>query len=399
MSQRDENILDVVVVGAGIQGAGVAQAAVAEGWSTLVLEKAEKPACGTSSKSSKLIHGGLRYLETMQFKLVRDCLKEKKRLCELAPDLVKPARFIIPVYSHFQRAPIWIQLGLYLYKLLGWPSLNPVRGKCSKQSWGEHVSLEKDGLQAVFEYEDAQTDDASLTEAVLASAKSLGAAVRFDVQISAITKTASSGKTIYALALNNGEQIFTRSIVNATGPWVNKFAQLFEDCRVPAMQVDLVQGAHIVLNRPALSCCYYVESPDDGRAMFVLPWKGKIMVGTTESHFEGEPEDCAATPEEVSYLLKAFNRYFPALHAEHADIVEQFAGLRVLPVADSSENKRSRDTVLVCSDSMPGYLAIYGGKLTAYRSSAEKVISRLARHLPKKAKIADTRELHLVAVR
>lgn len=382
---------DVVVLGAGIQGAGVAQAAAAKGWRVLVIEKQGEAALGTSSKSSKLIHGGLRYLETLQLKLVRECLQEKQLLCKIAPELVKPARFIIPVYDNYQRSPFWIQLGLNLYNLLGWP-LKTVRGRYPKSAWGEHKQLRQQGLRAIFEYEDAQTDDAALTRAVLDSAQRLTTKVRFNCGVRAIDFQVQGG---FHLQLHNGELIKTRALVNATGPWVNITAQLIQGVQAPTLPIEFVQGSHIVLRREAPACCYYLESPADGRAMFVLPWKGFTMVGTTEVSFNGEPEECRATEAEIKYLLQAYNHYFPDLQASTADIVEKFAGLRVLPLAESSKNKRSRDTIFLGSESVPGYLAVYGGKLTAWRKSAEKVIQLLAEHLPATESDGDTSQFRL----
>lgn len=387
----EEQVWDIVVCGAGIQGAGVAQAAAAEGWSALLLEKAGSPAQGTSCKSSKLIHGGLRYLETLQIKLVRECLEEKALLCTLAPSLVKPARFIVPVYQEWRRGPFWIHLGLRLYGLLGWPGLNPVRGKYPQSAWSEHAMLKTEGLQAIFEYQDAQTDDAALTEAVVGSAISLGAQAEYGVEIASVTR--SEGH--FVVALKNGRQIFSRTLVNATGPWVAEFSKLFGNVKVPELAVELVQGSHIVLDRPALECCYYLESPDDGRAMFVLPWKGQIMVGTTELLYRGKPEDCYATEAEIEYMLRAFNFYFPDYSSTRKDISQAFAGLRVLPHSDTPENKRSRDTLFVDSAGLPGYLGIYGGKLTAYRMSAEKIVRKLRHFIPQRNKIADTKKLIL----
>lgn len=382
---------DVVVLGAGIQGAGVAQAAGAKGWRVLVIEKQGEAALGTSSKSSKLIHGGLRYLETLQLKLVRECLQEKQLLCKLAPDLIKPARFIVPVYRHYQRSPFWIQLGLNLYNLLGWPE-KTVRGRYPKSAWQEHSRLRQQGLCAIFEYEDAQTDDAALTRAVLESAQRLTSKVRFNCGIRAVEVQADGG---FHLHLQNGELIKTRALVNATGPWVNITAGLLQGAQAPTLPIELVQGSHIVLRREAPACCYYLESPADGRAMFVLPWKGVTLVGTTEVTFSGEPEDCRPTEAEVNYLLEAYNHYFPDLQANTTDILEKFAGLRVLPRAESSKNKRSRDTIFLTEESVPGYVAVYGGKLTAWRKSAGKVIKLLTPLLPETESDGDTSEIRL----
>lgn len=365
-----KNEYDLIVVGAGIQGAGVAQAAAANHLKTLLLEKHKGPAQETSSKSSKLIHGGLRYLETLQFSLVRECLQEKNTLLHVAPDLVKPARFIIPVYRSSKRSPIWIQLGLCLYQLLGYPG-TPVRGKYSQAEWQEHGPLQKKELRAIFEYQDAQTDDVELTNAVLRSAVSCGASIEYNCDIARVLFDATRKRFI--LFTQDGKRYVSRYLVNASGAWINEFAKCITPSP-PAESISLVRGSHIILNRDAPQCCYYLESPDDQRAVFVLPWYGKTMVGTTE-HEQASPESNPQPSEhEISYLLKSFNHYFPSLAAQHSDISAQFAGLRVLPLEGRSTNQKARDTRLAGDVRLPGYIAVVGGKLTAYRRTAEKVI-------------------------
>lgn len=385
---------DIAVIGAGIQGAGIAQAAAAQGWSVVVLEQYSEPALGTSSKSSKLIHGGLRYLETFQFGLVRECLREKSLLKTVAPSLVKKNRFVIPVYRTSRRSPFIIQVGLWLYRLLaGFSSDSEIR-RYSKSEWNEHPQLKKDELRGLFEYTDAQTDDRLLTQAVLRSAQSLGAMVLFDFEVDVIEKTGSG----FELQSKQGTRISAGFVVNAAGPWINTVAfrlKSVPEKSVPVFDIDLVQGSHIVIDKPALPCCYYFEAPKDGRAVFVLPWKGKTLVGTTEVIFTGDPAKCEPTSEEIEYLLNIYNHYFPAGAVDSASIIESFAGLRVLPRSRKNPNRRSRDTIICEADGFPGYVAVYGGKLTAYRATAEKVVRKLKRHLPHRAVRADTRKLML----
>lgn len=383
---------DIAVIGAGIQGAGIAQAAAAQGWSVVVLEQYSEPALGTSSKSSKLIHGGLRYLETFQLSLVQECLREKSLLRTVAPSLVKKSRFIIPVYRTSRRSPFIIQVGLWLYRLLaGFSGDSEVR-RYLKSEWNEHPQIKKSGLRGLFEYTDAQTDDRLLTQAVLRSAQSLGASVLFDFEVDGIKK-AESG---FDLQSKQGRRISAGFVVNAAGPWINTVAcRWAPDISVPVFDIDLVQGSHIIIDKPALPCCYYFEAPEDGRAVFVLPWKGKTMVGTTEVIFTGDPAMCEPTAEEIEYLLNIYNYYFPGEAVERASISESFAGLRVLPRSRKNPNRRSRDTIICEADDLPGYIAVYGGKLTAYRATAEKVVKKLKRQLPRRSVKADTRKLML----
>ena len=384
---------DVVVIGAGIQGAGVAQAAAAKGWSVAVLEQYGQAAMGTSSKSSKLIHGGLRYLETFQFGLVRECLREKKLLLNLAPGLVKKNRFVVPVYQFSQRSAFVIHLGLLLYRLIGGATVAPIK-RYPRAQWSRFPNLKKDKLVALLEYSDAQTDDQQLTEAVLRSAQTMGAQIEFNFELQEAHKTDNE----YILTSTNHQIIRAKFIVNAAGPWVNQVAARILSSTgktPPDMPMDLVQGAHIVINKPALEQCYYFESPDDRRAVFVLPWHGNILVGTTETLFTGDPAECAATDEEVQYLLNVFNTYFPSDAVDERAIQTKFAGLRVLPKNELNPNRRSRDTLYCHSDNFTHYLAVYGGKLTSYRATAEKVIKIIQPSLPVKKEKGNTRKLML----
>ena len=381
---------DVIVIGAGIQGAGVAQAAAANGWSTLVIEKHQKPACETSSKSSKLIHGGLRYLETAQVKLVYECLREQKFLLKAAPDIVEKKAFYIPVYQHSKR-PRWkIAAGLFIYSMLKGDFLVRDLELSAQLDAQQFKYLNRDQLVGICKYYDAQTNDRILTERVCESAKRHGADFEFGQTVKAIKYHNNQ----YSVYLNNQSEVHAKSIVNAGGPWVNYIADLIEPV-VPGIGVEWVQGVHIVVDRPAFGCCFYLESPQDHRAVFVLPWQGKTMVGTTERYYTGRPDKQVPHPDDVTYLLNVFNRYFPALMATQNDVLETFSGLRVLPKDMSSANERSRETSLLCSPGLPGYVGVYGGKLTAYRANAEKVINLIYPVLPQRISLVDTSTIPL----
>jgi len=358
-------VYDLVVVGAGIHGAGVAQAAAVKGYSVLVLEKREAAALETSSASSKLIHGGLRYLETAQFRLVYECLREQRLLLRNAPHLVRRQPFYIPVYSSSQRHPWWIYLGLNCYRLLaGWHKDSAVQSIPPEQ-WPQ-LGLRPENLRALFRYSDAQTDDRQLTCAVLQSAEKFGAQVRFNCAIVQAQKS-----DIYQLQLSDGSNVHCRSIVNAAGPWANNVADVLS---VPQQPVDWVQGTHVVLDQPSFSGCFYVEAPQDKRAVFVLPWKGKTLVGTTEVLLD--TPNAAPSQTEIDYLLTAYNHYFPQHPQAPQNIHKVFAGVRVLPKEHRNPNKRSRETIFV-RNSDKTYVGIYGGKLTSYRATAEKVVASL----------------------
>lgn len=394
---------DLVVVGAGIQGAGIAQAAAINGIKTLVLEQYEAPAMGTSSKSSKLIHGGLRYLETLSFSLVRECLVERKRLLDNAPHLVQTNRFYIPVYETSKRSWPVIYLGLWLYAWLAGDFLGKKIGKLSKSRWSELSALKKDGLLAVLYYEDAQTDDKLLTEAVMKSYQDLKGEVQYSQKVSRVHSDKQG--FIIETRLNQsdidesveaGLKVRAKNIINATGPWVNELASVF-DPKPKTMDVDLVQGTHIIIDRKVSQYCFYGESPDDGRAVFVLPWKDVSMVGTTEKLLTDGADSIGATLGEVEYLRHVVNYYFPEQNVLEENISGVFAGSRVLPVSQEDANKRSRETTVLRSSNSPGYFAVYGGKLTAYRATAEKVVAMLINErFPNKiGSIKNTRDLSL----
>lgn len=362
-------LYDVVVIGAGIHGAGIAQACALNGWRVKVLERNSQPGRETSSASSKLIHGGLRYLETLQLPLVYECLAERKRLLANAPSITHLAKFYIPVYKRSRRRPLWIFAGLGLYALLG--GLTPANRfrKLKPREWGS-LPIRQEGLVAVFQYYDGQTDDRQLTEAVLRSAQRLGAELSVDAEVRAL-----SARPQYLEVATQRETLQTRCLINAAGPWVNEVAKLLPQSA--QMPLDWVQGAHILLPRRAPDGCFYVEAPTDGRPMFVLPWQGQTLVGTTEHALSG-PE-ASPTEEEIDYLLQAYNRFFPEHACTRDAVIEVMAGVRVLPRNEKSANARHRETQLrEWREGGRLYLGIYGGKLTSYRAVAEKVSYRVA---------------------
>ncbi len=385
---------DVVVIGAGINGAGAAQAAAAAGYSVLVLEKNEI-AAGTSSKSSKLIHGGLRYLESAQFSLVRKSLKERAILCRIAPDLVKLKPFYIPIYKKTSRRPWQIRIGLSLYALLGNLHKKNLFKRISRKEMKKLDQLEQKNLQKVFRYNDGQTNDVKLTKAVMFSAKQLGAELIFPASVISITKN-DKGFSIVYKDDNKEYKIQTKVVINAAGPWVNELHKVVSP-EANSLEVDLVQGTHIILDAPAPSGIYYLEAADQ-RAVFVMPYEfnseEKTMVGTTEKLFQGKADDVKPTEEEINYLLAVYKSYFSSQTSQtDFNVIQQFAGLRVLPKDDGSMFSRPRDTILHWA--IPGLLTLYGGKLTAYRSTSELVIKKIIPVLGEGKRVAYTDQLAL----
>jgi glycerol-3-phosphate dehydrogenase len=385
---------DVVIIGGGIHGAGVLQAAVAAGHSALLIER-HTLAYGTSSRSSKLIHGGLRYLESGQFALVRESLRERAIHLRIAPELVQLKPFFIPVYRDTRRRPWQLKLGLWMYALLGGFDAATRFGSVPKSEWSALDGLKTEDLDAVIRYHDAQTNDALLTRAVVQSAMGLGAEVAMPASFTNAALNADGVAVTYAFG-GSSVTVKARVLVNAAGPWAPEVARAIEPA-IDVPNVDLVQGTHIVIPFPVTAGIYYVESPTDGRAVFVMPWEGATLIGTTETPYRGAPDKVHPLESEEEYLLAVARHYFPALKSlTRADITERFAGLRVLPSATQAAFDRSRETIFTTDrDPRPRVLGIYGGKLTGWRAAAAHVMARIGPSLPAASRRAATDQLIL----
>ena len=380
---------DLVVIGAGIHGAGAAQAAAAAGHSVLVLEQSGV-ASATSCRSSKLIHGGLRYLESGQFNLVRESLRERDILLRVAPQLVRLGPFHIPVYRHTARRPWQIRAGLLLYAMLGNLRRQAWFAALPRAQWGALDGLTTENLQAVFRYQDAQTDDAALTQAVMRSAQSLGAELVVPGEFLDARRTVNGYTVRYRTPQGEVEGRCT-ALVNAAGPWINAVLEHITP-RAPRPVIELVQGTHIVLDGTLHRGVYYTEA-GDGRAVLVMPWRGMSLVGTTETHFRGDPAQVRPQTTEVEYLLRTFRHYFPPRDVQVRD---EFAGLRVLPLAEGAAFHRPRETFFPTdTPQQPRLVSICGGKLTGYRATAQKALALLAPALRARPRRGDTRTLQL----
>ncbi|MDP9007752.1 MAG: FAD-dependent oxidoreductase [Pseudomonadota bacterium] len=380
---------DVVIIGGGIHGAGVLQAAGAAGHKALLIER-QALASGTSSRSSKLIHGGLRYLESGQFALVRESLRERAIHLRIASELVELKPFFIPVYRDTRRRPWQLKIGLWMYALLGGFDAATRFGSVPKSMWSQLDGLKTQDLDAVIRYHDAQTNDALLTRAVVKSALGLGAELAMPARFTRAALSEEGVTVSYTMAASSIE-VKARVLVNAAGPWATQVARTVEPA-IAVPDVDLVQGTHIVIPHPVTAGIYYVESPTDGRAVFVMPWAGGTLVGTTETPYHGDPDLVHPLPEEEEYLLAVVRHYFPALSSlTRHDITERFAGLRVLPAATQAAFDRSRETIFTTDrDARPRVLCIYGGKLTGWRAAAAHVMQRISSSLPAAVKRAET---------
>jgi glycerol-3-phosphate dehydrogenase len=357
----------------------------------LVLEQTAL-AAGSSSRSSKLIHGGLRYLEGHDYALVREGLHERRVLLRIAPDLVHLQPFHIPVYPDTRRRPLTLRAGLMLYAMLGGLHRTSRFRTLPRREWDALDGLDTRRLQAVFQYYDAQTSDVELTRAVMQSAIRLGATLACPAEFTAGRIEAQHCAITY---LQHGieQECSAGAIVNAGGAWAERIDQRIRPVP-PHSPVELVQGAHLVVPDRPEQGCYYVEAPQDRRAIFLLPWGEHALLGTTEHPYSGDPAAVSIRPEEKDYLLEVLTHYFPQ---RSTTVIEHFAGLRVLPATRGAAFRRSRETMLnVDHTQRPRLVSIYGGKLTGYRATAVKVMHLLGRTLPARTAAGDTAQIRLV---
>ena len=386
---------DIAIIGGGISGVGIAQYAAAAGYSTLLIEKGEIGG-QTSANSSKLIHGGLRYLESGQVNLVRKSLLERRNLLDLAPSLVKPVPFYIPVYQDSQRNPLTIRAGLSLYALLS--EFDPLGRFVSIPAvhWHRFNGLKLTGLKAVFQYWDAQTDDKLLTQAVARSAQALGAQIYAEAEFLQLNHLREHIELSFRHC-GQVQQIDAKLVINAAGPWVNQVLANVEP-PLAGVEIDWVQGAHLLLDLPAPEGILYLESCFDKRVIFVMPWYGQMLIGTTETVLTPIDTPSQVTESETHYLLGIYRHYFPlspSIEELKAKIVQTYCGVRVLPKQASSAFERPRDTLMQTSVSHPRLLSLYGGKLTTFRSTSAEVIEWIEQKLGKRPPIADVDSLRL----
>ena len=357
---------DLLIAGGGINGCAIAREASLLGLSVLLVEK-DDLAAHTSSASSKLIHGGLRYLETYEFRLVHEALRERERMLTTAPHLIHPMAFVLP-HAHSVR-PWWmVRAGLYLYDLLGLGSSLP-----RSRALGRDDPRLAPIAQNVggFLYWDAQVDDAALVRANAADAVANGAQIETGVGVTC----AERGGASWTVPLSDGRSVEARAIVNATGPWVKDFLSRIHVHSDSGLQ--LIKGSHIVV--PPLwegEQAYILQQPDR-RIVFATPWRGGTMIGTTDVPVK-HPGDAGITPDEVDYLCAAANRYFCRQIAP-ADVTATWSGVRALYDDGAGEARKvTRDYVLELDTRAAPILSVFGGKITTARALAEHALEKLA---------------------
>ncbi|PLX36100.1 MAG: glycerol-3-phosphate dehydrogenase [Hyphomicrobiales bacterium] len=373
---------DLLIVGGGVNGCGIARDAAGRGLKVLLCE-ADDLAGATSSASTKLIHGGLRYLEYYEFGLVRKALKEREVLLALAPHIIWPLRFILP--HHRGMRPAWfLRLGLFLYDHIGGRKRLPPT-KTLDMRTHPLGGLLKDGFDYGFEYSDCWVDDARLVVLNAVDAAERGADIRVRTECVKAERTGSDWTaTLKNHLTGETETVTARALVNATGPWVARFLEKAVGVE-PKNRVRMVKGSHIIVPRFFDHDRAYILQTTDGRIVFAIPYEQDFtMVGTTDIDYHGDPRDVAISDDEIDYLCAAASEYFR--HDFRRDeIVHTFSGVRPLYDDGASEAKAAtRDYVLNVDtgDGAAPRLDVYGGKITTYRVLAEMVLEKLGAFLP-----------------
>jgi glycerol-3-phosphate dehydrogenase len=377
-----DTALDLLVIGGGITGAGIARDAAMRGIRTAVVDAGDF-GWGTSSRSSRLIHGGLRYLEHGWLRLVFEASRERRTLLRIAPHLVRPRAFVFPAFDGTRLKRWEISAGVWLYDMLSlFRNVHTHRLLSRRGVLKREPLLRERGLRGGALYWDAQTDDARLVMATMRAARTHGASCLSYVRVIGLDK---AGGRVHGATLEDafsGERVVVKAhvVVNATGPWTDALRRLDDPAATPLLRNT--KGAHIAVAQKRLgnNGAVTLLSPIDGRVMFVLPWGDVTIVGTTDTDDPVSPDDVAPTTEDVLYLVRSANAIFPNARIAMDDVIAAWAGLRPL-LADGAAAAGSvpREHRIVESDS--GLVTIAGGKLTTYRAMAAQVVNVVAKRL------------------
>ena len=371
---------DAIIIGAGINGAGIARDAAMRGLRVLLLDKGDI-CSGTSSWSSRLIHGGLRYLEYGELGLVRESLREREHLLRIAPHLVKPLAMLIPIYKGARRGLLAVSAGMLLYDLLSLGKSLPRHHMISrKEALANAPGLNREGLRGAALYYDAQVEFAErlVVENALA-AREHGATIltycRVDRLI--VEDNEVRGVEFTDLIVGGAHRANASVTINAAGPWVDQVLKGTSQDRL----LGGTKGSHLVVDRfaGAPATALYVEAVEDGRPFFILPWNDKYLIGTTDLPYDGDLDRVEATEEEIDYLLRETNRVLPSAKLEYSSILYTYAGIRPLPFVTkkSMPGITRRHFIRHHGVALENFLSIVGGKLTTYRNLSEQVVNTI----------------------
>ncbi|MFN2493744.1 MAG: glycerol-3-phosphate dehydrogenase, partial [Pyrinomonadaceae bacterium] len=394
-----ETVFDCIIVGAGINGAGIARDAAMRGLRVLMLDQNDLGS-GTSSASTRLIHGGLRYLEHGEIGLVRESLRERETLLNIAPHLVKPLQILIPMYQSARRGRWTVRAGMFVYDLLSFDNSQGNHRMVSKAEVLQLApALNPVGLLGGAIYFDAQVEFAErlVLENAL-SARVNGAVVINHARLDGLGTEARHVSSVTFTDLLTGEvhSAFGKFLINATGPWVDDLLQ-----QVGAVSQRLIggtKGSHIIVSSfpgaPATSL--YVEAETDQRPFFIIPWNGKYLIGTTDIRYEGDLGHMQIGQEEIDYLLSETNRVIPTAGLAREHILYSYAGVRPLPFADDKDEQSiTRRHFIKETPHLVNMFSIVGGKLTTYRQLAEEVVDLVFKKLDRSSPKCSTAEVPL----
>jgi glycerol-3-phosphate dehydrogenase len=402
-----ERPFDLIVIGAGINGAGIARDATLRGLSVLLADKGDVGA-GTTSRSTRLVHGGLRYLEHFEVPLVRESLRERETLLHIAPHLVHPLSFLLPIYEEHKRRPALIRMGMMAYDALSLDkSMERHRMLSRDEALRREPGLRSDGLRGAAAYYDAQAaypERLALENAL--DARRLGAVVLPYMRVAALER---AHDRVVGVALHDelhGIDYRARGalVVNASGPWVDEVlaGTRPRDERL----IGGTKGSHLVVEPfpGAPREAVYAEAVGDGRPYFVVPWNGLYLIGTTDTRYDGELDDVVATDDEIAYLIEETNGLIPGAALSAEQVLYTYAGVRPLPTAPNGDagaitrshvihDHAGRDVSE--GERVEGLLSIVGGKITTYRRLAQETVDVAVRKIGRKADKCRTHQLPL----
>ncbi len=387
--------LDLIVIGAGINGAGIARDAAMRGLKVLLLDKGDISS-GTSAWSTRLIHGGLRYLEHGEVGLVRESLRERERLLRVAPHLVRPLPMLIPIYRGARRGLLTIRAGMILYDLLSsGKSLERHRMLSAEETRARAPGLAAENLRGAALYYDAQVEYAErLVFENALSASRAGALIQTYSRVdNFIIEEGAIGGVEYTDLINNSAHAArARVTLNVSGPWVDEV--LARGARPIERLICGTKGSHLVVDEfaGAPATALYVEARADARPFFIIPWNNAYLIGTTDLPFDGSPDDAEASEEEISYLLAETNRVIPSARLTRDHIRYTYSGVRPLPCRTSVDpaGVTRRHFIRDHAPTLGGFLSVVGGKLTTYRNLSEQAVDAVFKKLGRESPACET---------
>lgn len=365
---------DLIIIGGGINGVAIAQQASVMGKRVALFEKSTLGA-GASSNTSKLAHGGLRYLETFEFGLVRESVRERNLLVKLYPDLVTPLPFIFPVYKSSKR-PLWqVKIGMRFYDFFSRKGPLPKhRSLSASQVTQLAPGLYSQDLVGGVVYYDAQMDDLALLEQLAKEAKSHGALIQEHSPVTCLLYQNNIISGVEVIHNGQSHQFEASHIINVSGAWSNDILHM--DSSNPAVGVSPTKGIHLIVPRITGDHALILSTPQDQRVFFIMPWKGDTLIGTTDTLYKGDPDQVRVLPEDIRYLLDAAHFYFPSFSPDPSCVLSTYCGLR--PLVRSTQtvaSSISRDFVI--SKSSSGLWTMLGGKYTTFRHMAERLLIQI----------------------